>query len=146
MAYVKTTWETGDVITAEKLNNMEGGIEASARRYGPYKAMTSSGTTIPAGQVRNITLSTITSPDGEHYYDVGWDPVNSFVASVQFNDTVKNSPGVVLRYFTGAFVDSEGTKIEPCVSIYNGTESAIDTSNFSLIFYADRPLEEYQPD
>lgn len=28
MAYVKTTWETGDVITAEKLNNMEGGIEA----------------------------------------------------------------------------------------------------------------------
>lgn len=28
MAYVKTVWETGDVITAEKLNNMEGGIEA----------------------------------------------------------------------------------------------------------------------
>lgn len=28
MAYVKTTWKTGDVITAEKLNNMEGGIEA----------------------------------------------------------------------------------------------------------------------
>lgn len=32
MAYVKTTWETGDVITAEKLNNMEGGIEAN----GPF--------------------------------------------------------------------------------------------------------------
>lgn len=28
MAYVKTVWETGDVITADKLNNMEGGIEA----------------------------------------------------------------------------------------------------------------------
>ena len=27
MAYVKTVWETGDVITAEKLNNMEKGIE-----------------------------------------------------------------------------------------------------------------------
>lgn len=26
MAYVKTTWQTGDVITAEKLNNMEAGI------------------------------------------------------------------------------------------------------------------------
>ena len=26
MSYVKTTWATGDVITAEKLNNMEGGI------------------------------------------------------------------------------------------------------------------------
>lgn len=27
MAYVKTTWQTGDVITAEKLNHVEGGIE-----------------------------------------------------------------------------------------------------------------------
>lgn len=28
MAYTKTVWQTGDVITAAKLNNMEGGIEA----------------------------------------------------------------------------------------------------------------------
>ena len=27
MSYVKTVWETGDVITAEKLNNMEDQIE-----------------------------------------------------------------------------------------------------------------------
>lgn len=27
--YVKTVWETGDVITAEKLNNMENGINSS---------------------------------------------------------------------------------------------------------------------
>lgn len=27
MAYTKTVWETGDVITATKLNNIEGGIE-----------------------------------------------------------------------------------------------------------------------
>jgi hypothetical protein len=27
MSYTPTNWETGDVITAEKLNNMEGGIE-----------------------------------------------------------------------------------------------------------------------
>lgn len=30
MSYVKTTWETGDVITAEKLNKMEDGIESAA--------------------------------------------------------------------------------------------------------------------
>lgn len=29
MSYVKTVWETGDVITAEKLNNIEGGIEGA---------------------------------------------------------------------------------------------------------------------
>jgi len=28
MTYVKQTWQTGDVITAEKLNHMESGIEA----------------------------------------------------------------------------------------------------------------------
>ena len=27
MSYIPTTWATGDVITAEKLNNMESGIE-----------------------------------------------------------------------------------------------------------------------
>ena len=27
MAYNKTTWQTGDTITAEKLNNIENGIE-----------------------------------------------------------------------------------------------------------------------
>lgn len=29
MSYTPTTWQTGDTITAEKLNNMESGIEAS---------------------------------------------------------------------------------------------------------------------
>lgn len=31
MAYVKTVWATGDVITAEKLNKAEEGIEANSR-------------------------------------------------------------------------------------------------------------------
>lgn len=30
MSYTKTTWQTGDVITAEKLNKMEDGIESAA--------------------------------------------------------------------------------------------------------------------
>ncbi len=30
MAYNKTTWKTGDVITAEKLNNAENGIAAAS--------------------------------------------------------------------------------------------------------------------
>lgn len=29
MSYVKTVWETGDVITAEKLNNLEAGVESA---------------------------------------------------------------------------------------------------------------------
>lgn len=30
MSYIKQTWETGDIITAEKLNNMEDGIAGGA--------------------------------------------------------------------------------------------------------------------
>lgn len=30
MSYVKTVWETGDVITAEKLNNLENGVESAS--------------------------------------------------------------------------------------------------------------------
>lgn len=29
MSYTKNTWQTGDIITAEKLNNIESGVEAS---------------------------------------------------------------------------------------------------------------------
>ena len=39
MAYVKTNWKTGDVVTSNKLNNMETGIydanEASASAFAP---------------------------------------------------------------------------------------------------------------
>lgn len=53
MAYVKTTWQTGDVITAEKLNNMEGGIEAAAPLYVDIES--EDGTTFTASE----TMATI---------------------------------------------------------------------------------------
>ena len=34
MSYTKTTWETGDTITAEKLNNIEDGVEAASSGSG----------------------------------------------------------------------------------------------------------------
>ena len=33
MSYVKNTWENGDVITAEKLNNMEDGISTAIESF-----------------------------------------------------------------------------------------------------------------
>lgn len=36
MTYVKQTWTTGDVITAEKLNNIEDGIESADEGISPY--------------------------------------------------------------------------------------------------------------
>ena len=33
MSYTPTNWQTGDTVTAEKLNNMEAGIENAANPY-----------------------------------------------------------------------------------------------------------------
>lgn len=44
MAYVKTTWATGDVVTAAKLNNMENGIAANDTAKAPLASPTFTGT------------------------------------------------------------------------------------------------------
>ena len=36
MSYTKTTWASGDTITAEKLNNIESGVEAASAGGGAY--------------------------------------------------------------------------------------------------------------
>lgn len=33
MSYVKTTWQTGDIVTADKLNKMEQGIQDASESY-----------------------------------------------------------------------------------------------------------------
>ena len=35
MAYTPNTWNTGDVITAEKLNNLEQGVAAAGAAFRP---------------------------------------------------------------------------------------------------------------
>lgn len=45
MAYVKTVWQTGDTITAAKLNNAEDGIEAASALLLPIDTEYSDGTT-----------------------------------------------------------------------------------------------------
>lgn len=43
MSYTPTQWQTGDTITAEKLNKMEGGIEAAAVVHIPVKTRNTPG-------------------------------------------------------------------------------------------------------
>ena len=38
MDYTKTTWKTGDVITAEKMNNLEDGVEDLAKENTELKS------------------------------------------------------------------------------------------------------------
>lgn len=74
MAYNKTTWETGDVITAEKLNNAEEGIAAAsiaelpsveAADQGKVLTVDSSGewdAALPVKQTKQITVKAFVDP------------------------------------------------------------------------------------
>ena len=74
MSYTPTNWQTGDTITAEKLNNMEGGIEAS------------NGIIIP------ITVDA----DNERYY------VPKEIAGDVYNQLVANPYAPVFLSFTSS--------------------------------------------
>lgn len=70
MAYSKTNWQTGDIITAAKLNNLEDGVSTLADaeintvtiEVSPGHSATPTGT----GSIASGTLSlTFTGPQGE---------------------------------------------------------------------------------
>lgn len=53
MSYIKTTWETGDTVTAEKLNNIENGIESLEN---DKSTVSVSGTGTATDEVSYITI------------------------------------------------------------------------------------------
>lgn len=64
MAYNPTVWATGDIITAEKLNKMEGGIAgAGLQLYGPYVAINSDAT-VQAGKDAYVEMKTLEDVNG----------------------------------------------------------------------------------
>lgn len=50
MSYAKNTWSDGDVITKEKMNNLEGGVETA------NNGIPAAATTTTAGLVKQATL------------------------------------------------------------------------------------------
>lgn len=60
MAYPQHAWTTGEVVTAEKLNNMEGGIAANDTAI-PASATEASGT-ITFKNASGTTLFTVSLP------------------------------------------------------------------------------------
>lgn len=68
MAYSKTTWANGDVITAEKLNNIESGIEENDSSVSDLKSDLSTSASIDSGGLisfkndDNVTVFTLQLP------------------------------------------------------------------------------------
>ena len=105
MAYVKTTWATGDVITAAKLNNMESGIEA-------HDPLIVSVENTEAGSVMSETWQAIcdaltagkrviTLQTAENYANEG------MIIYASYNDRLNTYSVVCLEYAGGELAASE---------------------------------------
>lgn len=79
MSYEKHTWETGEVITAEKLNNLEGGVDKAQNGW----EVTKDYTTVWEGSV-----TTETTDAGVEVFPYGFD--NGDIDSAIFADTVES--------------------------------------------------------
>ena len=120
MSYTKTTWVTGDIITADKLNNMENGIYGSYPLLVTYTSDGDTSTTLSctynqvkaALQAGSRVIAPVTMEyDDEVYYSFPF--VTSISESenlygINFNDNVgygseftAASPDAILSYHSG---------------------------------------------
>lgn len=159
MAYVKNTWETGDVITAEKLNHAESGIAAASKEVLLFKL---------ASQPQAFTLETANMAAFRDIVNAA-DPSDAFAvnsaAAIYFDVSLYNSSsaatytGVAAGYVTGIeeasgyriatikgdFVlagDGDGYTIAPgtfefTVSLNSGTTADVDYFAQANIIGAD---------
>ena len=99
MSYVKTVWETGDIITAEKLNNAESGIEDA---YG-----------------LNVTMVAADGGTAAHL-DKTYEEILA-ADHVRFTDT-SVLPGATVIYNLCFYGEHEGSYIVGLVNLYNASE------------------------
>ena len=143
MAYTPTEWATGDVITAQKLNKMETGIEGASagggvQLYGPYYA-NAGDATIASGQIGNVPLSDITDGSGA-YYDFDSVPTDTVIIVSGYYASLP------VTAFYGPFYDPEGSSTADGWSYgqlteynYSQTSMSIGSSD-NLTFYATNQL------
>lgn len=113
LVYNKTTWATGDVITAEKLNNMESGIDAATTGVNEAKA---------AAEAASVVICTETNATLDKTY-------NELLALLQAGKTavlIKEDSDIHIRYVL-SYLDSENSSYAAmftCVSAGNNPDTA----------------------
>lgn len=109
MAYTKTTWQTGDVITAEKLNHMEDGLAIA-------------GGTLVIGGFTYDTENEIIGTADKTWQEID----NALTAGARCVIVVSTNGGHYLMNITGAYVDDG----DYCINGNNGYNNfvAIATS------------------
>lgn len=114
MSYTPTNWQTGDTITAEKLNNMESGI---TQNDGYWIPLTNDNDTwvVPSDkrtEVYQVITASKTNIKGFSFYSVGG------IESYRLSATVETqiNPNSIVRYITSTFFSGGVSPFN-----YNGT-------------------------
>lgn len=141
MSYSKTTWKTGDTITAQLLNHAEDGIAANdaaiaaipagLQLYGPYFANGSA--TVQAGDVESVTCNTMedVNGDGVTFPDVASGAI-TFAASAGADDLIMAGYTVPS---IGIDQNLDPTWYPGSMSVYNSTAESVETE-CSIKFYS----------
>lgn len=130
MSYSKTTWETGDTITAQLLNHAEDGIAANdaaiaaipegLQLYGPYYASASDPDAISAGQYGTVTCETLEDLNG---VTVTY-PESAAILLLYFLSTGTNATTKALLGEVDLPVYNDGTWSDALVTVINLEDSA----------------------
>lgn len=142
MSYSKTTWKTGDTITAQLLNHAEDGIAANdaaiaalpegLQLYGPYTAV-GSGTVTPAG-VENVYCESMEDVNGISVtFPEASADAKTLVLSVRMTE-------LLLQGFEGPLVYMGDLGLEwgaGCVVVYNSDDTTTGSVTCTMTFYSN---------
>ena len=116
MAYVKTNWKTGDVVTSNKLNNMETGIydatEASASAFAPDITNPQDGDTLVYnatqqkwvnGASTGSLLVPVTIESGTATLGKTWKEISDALAAGYYTCYIMEDPSTPGQYIQGRF-------------------------------------------
>ena len=138
MSYTHTVWETGDVVTAERLNNIEQGVQDMNSDYTPTTWV--SGDTVTAEKLNNIEQG-IANGGGSSDFSTATVTMVGTTPDVEFQCVSVDENGMVPTIY---FSTGSGTAT---VVLYQGRASLVNYNEYEMsisgdIVY-DTAMDEY---
>ena len=133
MSYTPTTWQTGDTITAEKLNNMESGIENANN---PFIV-----TLTPTAEDFSGTMDKTCGEISAAYeagktiaFKIYTNQVGSYIVSKNVF-AVRGSGATRFGFFANTLINGIGL-----ISVYTGVNPPSDRTTYSTTIYPLTPM------
>lgn len=143
MSYSKTTWKTGDTITAQLLNHAEDGIAANdaaiaaipegLQLYGPYTAYHNTSENVESKNSKYIECENLEDVNG---ITVTYPDVTS--ACIILPVAVDASSLPIVEFSAPAIYANEGVNEwrDGTITVYNPDSETLRVASCSIVFYS----------